>query len=444
MKKSYIINNLDEAQCDLVMRSRDFINANGSRPESAANPDLYLNSWARVRGNARLRILQNGIKGIPYYLLRWLADFKSYLTKSNMICSPERVQFQKYTNIVLSWGMLNDFDNCGTYFDRYFATSSKDTSETLWIILYSSSKKPKVIEKNIMLLYWHNHTFFESFLKLFSTIFSFSKMSSFSQQSSQKISAVVTRELACNSSIKKVILPYEAQPFQQTLFECIKRNFPNVESVGYLHSSPPPLPTDLLYRKGCPSNLMVHGEGIKVMLSEQFNWPLKNLTVIKSLRYTQESSKKFDNEILLPYSFNNADRILDTFKIVLKKSLINEVNLWSVRNHPVQLDSVAHLKLEESLNQIISSACITATDCGSNIKQTIMIGATAAILEALEQGIEVIHIVSDPLLEAHSSLIWRYIDVERLGDYIFLYKMKEIGKYIRMGDASNNFVTTFS
>jgi hypothetical protein len=443
VKHSYLTNDLDEAQCDLVMRSRDFVNANDSSHSSAANPDLYLNSWARVRGNARLRILQTGMRGIPYYCVRWLADFKGYVTKGNMACVTPKVWGQKYRKIALSWGMFDDFDDNGIYLDRYLGTSSRESQETLWLIMYSSKVKPRVLDRNIMLLYWPKKTFFESLLKFVSTVVSPTKMSLFSSHSCREISDVVIRELSCNSLVEKVILPYEAQPFQQTLFECIKRDFPGVASVGYLHSAPPPLPTDLLYRKSCPSNLMVHGEGVKEMLCELLNWPLETVTVIKSLRYNEASSKNYNNEILLPYSFENPDRILESIRLVVERSLLCDAHLWRVRNHPVQYESAVHLNLEESINQIIRSAYVTDSGHDSRIKRTVMIGATAAILEALEQGLEVIHIVSNPLLEAHSSSIWRRMDVERLGEYVFLYRMNEVGKYIKMGDSSTSFATIF-
>ena len=173
------------------------------------------------------------------------------------------------------------------------------------------------------------------------------------------------------------------------------------------------------------------------------NWPLETVTVIKSLRYNEASSKNYNNEILLPYSFENPDRILESFRIVVERSLLCDAHLWRVRNHPVQYESAVHLNLEESLNQIIRSACVTGLGHDSSIKRTVMIGATAAILEALEQGLEVIHIVSNPLLEAHSSSIWRCMDVERLGEYVFLYRMNEVGKYIKMGDRSTSFATIF-
>ena len=444
MKKDRWLDNIDDAQIDLVKRSRDFVSANDCCGSSVANPDLYLNSWARVRGNAQLRILQRGIIGIPYYCVRWLADFKGYIVNDNLVSLTERVEGQKYNKIVLSWGAFTDFDDDGIYRDRFFGVSSRESQETLWLVLYRSSETPRVLDGNVTLLYWPKLTLFRSVLKLFRTIVVPPKSFSFSGHICGEISAIVMGKLSRHSAVTKVIVPYESQPFQQTLFECIEKGFPDVTGVGYLHSAPPPLPTDLIYRKGCPSNLLVHGEGVKDMLCEHLNWPLTTITVINSLRYTKSSSKSFSNEILLPYSFENPDRILEAINVVVERSLLDNASLWKVRNHPVQYESKVHHELERSLNQILLDASSTTSDGGSGVRRTVMIGATAAILEALEHGLEVIHIVSNPMLEAHSSLIWRHLVVERLGEYVFLYRMKEIGKYIKIGDSTTGFTTIFS
>lgn len=443
MKRNRRLYNIGVAQIDLVKRSRDFVNANDSGGNSVANPDLYLNSWARVRGNARLTILQRGIIGIPYYCVRWLADFRGYLIQGNLVSLTKRIAGQKYNKMVLTWGALTDFDDDGIYRDRYFGVSSRESQDTLWLVMYRSSETPRVFDGNVTLLYWPKLSLFRSVLKFFSTFGSYTKSFSYSGHICGEISTTFMGELSSHSAVKKVIVPYEGQPFQQTLFECIKKDFPDVIGVGYLHSAPPPLPTDLIYRKGCPSSLLVQGEGVKDMLYEHLNWPLTTLTVINSLRYTNLSSKTFSNEILLPYSFDNPDRILDAFNCVVKSSLLDNVSLWKVRNHPVQCDSMVHHGLERSLYQILRKASTTTSDSYSAVKRTVMIGATAAILEALEHGLEVIHIVSNPVFEVHSPLIWRHLDVERLGEYVFLYRIKKIGKYIKIGDSTTGFSTIF-
>ena len=55
------------------------------------------------------------------------------------------------------------------------------------------------------------------------------------------------------------------------------------------------------------------------------------------------------------------------------------------------------------------------------------------ILEILEHGIDVLHICGDPILEAHSQNIWKYIKVKRISERVFIYKMKKKGSIIKLG-----------
>jgi len=443
MKCDQLLNRLDKEQTDLVMRSKDFLSARTTSISSPSDPDLYLNSWARVRGNARLRIIQNGIVEIPYYFMRLLADFRGYLIHDSWVPITERGFEKKYERIILSWGISTDIDNNGVYQDRYFSTSSAETPDTLWIVIYSENESPKHLDENVVLIYRPRLTFHESFLKFFKTLVNSLVKPSFLNDVCSEICTIVMQELYRDSTIVKVILPYEAQPFQQTLFEHLKIEFPNVLGVGYLHSSPPPLPTDLIYRKGCPSKLFVHGCGVKEMLCEHLDWPQSSITVIDSLRYNRVNLKNFSNEILLPYSFENSDIILKSLNILLKESLINDIISWNIRNHPIQHASKKHIELIKSIESILDNSRNTNQVALPSKKQTVMIGATAAILEALECGLEVIHIVSDPVYEAHTSSIWKYIDVECLGEHLYLYRLKQTGKYIKKNNNGSHFSIIF-
>jgi hypothetical protein len=375
--------------------------------------------------------------------MRWLADFRGYLIYDSWVSTSKRCEEQRYSKIVLSWGISTDIDDSGVYRDRYFDTTSIESPDTLWIVMYSGYEKPKLLDKNVILLYRPKLAFLKSVLKLFNTVVDSIKNQPFLNKINYEISSIVVQELLNDKAIVKVIVPYEAQPFQQTLFERLKVEFPKVMGIGYLHSAPPPLPTDLIFRKGCPSKLLVHGEGIKEMLCEQLGWPLSTITVINSIRYNRVSLKNFSSKVLLPYSFEDLDRILEAFNIVVERSLLYNIRTWKVRNHPVQDVSPDHLKLQKSIEQIINNGDINNVNTYSVKNRTVMIGATAAILEALEYGLEVIHIASNPIFEAHSLSIWKYLDVERLGDYVFLYRMKEAGKYIKIDEQEVGFSAVF-
>ena len=68
-----------------------------------------------------------------------------------------------------------------------------------------------------------------------------------------------------------------------------------------------------------------------------------------------------------------------------------------------------------------------------NKKTSVFFGVTAAIFEALEKGIHVIHICSDPVFESHSEKIWPNLKVKQISQFIFNYKLVLQGKYIAFG-----------
>ena len=62
--------------------------------------------------------------------------------------------------------------------------------------------------------------------------------------------------------------------------------------------------------------------------------------------------------------------------------------------------------------------------------QSIIIGSTSTIFEALEYGLEVFHIVNEPLLESLDYLFWPTIKISNFNDNIFIYRIKYKKKLI--------------
>ena len=73
----------------------------------------------------------------------------------------------------------------------------------------------------------------------------------------------------------------------------------------------------------------------------------------------------------------------------------------------------------------------------SKRKLSICFGWTAAIMEALEREIEVVHICSDPILESLNEKIWKNLRVEKIDNFTFKYKLLSLGKYINFGKRKN-------
>ena len=54
--------------------------------------------------------------------------------------------------------------------------------------------------------------------------------------------------------------------------------------------------------------------------------------------------------------------------------------------------------------------------------------------EALENGINAIHICSDPVFESHSEKIWPNLKVKQLNEFTFHYEIIVPRKYINFGN----------
>ena len=72
-------------------------------------------------------------------------------------------------------------------------------------------------------------------------------------------------------------MPYEAQPFQNTVFKKIKKINRNIRTAGFFHTALSPMATSLIYRSGAPDNLLISGNYSKEYLSKYLDWPKKKL-----------------------------------------------------------------------------------------------------------------------------------------------------------------------
>ena len=68
----------------------------------------------------------------------------------------------------------------------------------------------------------------------------------------------------------------------------------------------------------------------------------------------------------------------------------------------------------------------------------IFIGISGAIIEALENGFNVIHISDDPQLDIFSEKLWPSLKKKKIYSNIFSYKLKKKQNLIKLGKISNN------
>ena len=195
---------------------------------------------------------------------------------------------KKYDKIIVSWAKKNDFNESGVYFDKYSKTISSDIKSSLWFLLYTDEELPQKIDDNIIILKKTRRKIKYNFLYLLKNIFKnilasrfslkkiFHKTSWYSEFANitcDKIKPFIT------SNVKTIIMPYEGQPFQNSIIKKGKAININIKTVGYVHSFPVGLPTNLISRDGSPDELIVNGKDQFYCFNSYLNWNSKNLKI---------------------------------------------------------------------------------------------------------------------------------------------------------------------
>ena len=404
----------------------------------------YFLSYDETPGYAKLKFWLNGWLFSLKFCFIILKNILAIASHAKYVEYSNQNFFQKYDVMVISWAFKKNFETDGSFSDRYFRENSKDLPNSHWILISMDGYIPSNLNKNISIIKKKEGIFkydFFSFTKIliriiFDCRFSPKKIFhylSFSPYFANIISLTVKKELKKNS-YKAILLPYEGKPFQHTVFLEAKKFDKRTITVGYLHSLLTPLPCDFVYRSGAPDLLLVHGESLIEILNTRLNWPKNKLRLIQSLRFRLDGSKSLSKKIFLPSVISNKKKLVDEFKKLLINSPRNYFPKLDIENHPTMLNSQKHLHLKNELEETMNlyKTCFSDTSPNKNI--SIFFGVTATIFEALENGIKVIHICSDPVFESHSEKIWPNLKVKQLNRFTFHYNIITPRKYINFGN----------
>ena len=101
------------------------------------------------------------------------------------------------------------------------------------------------------------------------------------------------------------------------------------------------------------------------------------------------------------------------------------------------LQEIKHFIFKKKLNKIMEAYKNRFSNESLNKNTSIFFGVTAAIFEALETGVDVIHICSDPVFDSHSEKLWPNLKVKQLSKFVFRYNLISQGKYIIFGSKGN-------
>ena len=113
---------------------------------------------------------------------------------------------------------------------------------------------------------------------------------------------------------------------------------------------------------------------------------------------------------------------MNKFKIYDVDKCISKAKLISIS--PLEMKVLT--KTGKSYSNIASERKVDS-------KFSIFIGSTSSPIEALERGVNVIHICDDPVFQRYSSTLWPSIKTKKIDENTFEYQLSKKGNLIQLG-----------
>jgi len=405
-----------------------------STSNNSNNQDYYFNSY----NNSSL-IKMHELQGIKVNKITKCIAIVKDLISAAKVLDFYSVNIDKtvhYQTIVLTTGNSSNFSNNGDYLDGFFNENSKNYPKILWIVINMDGNQPKKIAKNIIL--FNNKSkklinlknLIKLLIKKILTIFSKKKLNHFSyHELLSKILWGDIKNIINISKLKKIITPYEAQPFQNYINYKLKTINKKIKTIGYVHATQG-LPSHLFKRDGAPDELYVHGVDHKYHLCKFLGWNKNQIKLTPSLKIRKKNIKKFQNIIFLPFFFVDMDAYLDNFKELINIEKKNLPVKLKVKIHPLNVKKKKHLLFKKEIELFLKNIKLN-----KDLKycDPIVLGPSSVILDILENDLGAYHIHNNEVLDGYSSSFWPNIKVRKvLEDKISFYKLKKKNTCINM------------
>jgi len=410
-----------------------------------SNSIFYLSTYTQSFGKLIVNRLLNRAK-VSTSLIIILKELFSI--SSQQFKSITKENDKAYKKLIISWAQEKDFNNNGSYNDKYLNINSRKEKNLLWFLIYTGKNFPKKIDSNINLFQPINKGFnlFNIIrLILINFIFLFRDTNYFLSQISThnnlaiNLSGIFKKLL--KKDLKEILINYEGQPFQNEIIRITKKFNKKIKVIGNVHAPLMSIPTNFFFKKFSPDKIIVNGPDIKSFFVKHLGWDGRKVQIRKSLRILKTKKNMF-NTVFLPNNINSSKLIVSSFNFLISNNLYN-FNDFKIKIHPQQLNAKLHQITARTLKKLFQiKKRINIIKKGKNL--SVFIGATGSIIEALERNVEVVHICEDVFLEHYSSELYPNIISEKIQDNIFKYKLKKKGLLLKLGDKSNNFLNYFN
>ena len=404
-------------------------------------------SFAYSPGYAKLKLWEKGVRSFVSSSKIFLKDILAVSNLHNYSLFNSEPNNMRYRKVIISWAKKDNFLEDGSYFDTYFKINSRKIDDSIWFLIYDGKNLPEKIDKNILIfkklkqgpkynfLYLINKIVKNIFLYKFSIKKIFYKTSWYTEFSNiviNKIKNVISKDTEI------IIMPYEGQPFQNSIFKISKNINKKIKTVGYVHPFPVGLPTNYIKRDGSPEKLIVNGDDQFNCFVKNLSWASNQLKILPSTRFQKDSYIDMAGYIFLPTTIKSKNIIIKSLENFIANYIDEPIAELVVRNHPFKKESKIHLETFEEINKILLK--YNNRFSKNHVKKiSIFIGSTGSVIEALERGVEVVHVCEDPVFESYSNELWKSIQVKEINKNTFKYKLIEKGNLIKFGADKNIF-----
>ena len=386
-------------------------------------------------------------------IIIWLKEsfskirFVSYLTKSIFlistlsnfkICKPKKIiKFQK---VIITWAKKSDFKE-DIFYDSFSNLDSKKTINVVFFVIYLDHTLPNQIPNNVIIFYKPSYKynlifFLDIFFKKIKSLF-FRPLLFLHYFSYQTIFAEIVNkhflDVINPRKIKKIIMPYEGQPFQNFIFKNIKQINKKIETIGFVHSMMPALPLNFIKREGSPEKIYVSGSSQKNILVQYLGWKKKEIFITNSIRIKKKILKNQLQAFYFPmhiFKLNKVYSCINVYFSSLKKKFLP---LIQIRKHPHMKNTYEQIILSKKIKALY---LIHANKFSKKNKKKIsfFLGPTSSFLQFLENNIEIIHITAMPTLDIYTNCLWRDIKPVEIANYTYKYSLLKKQKIIKLSN----------
>jgi hypothetical protein len=417
-------------QLDLIKTAKKYLDKCEDKKISTTLSSLcHLNNFDISAGYIRLRILNKQFKlNYLFYLLKNLFllhrqfNYKIINNKNN---------FQKKNNkLIISWARSDDFNEEGIFIDRYLNLSSKN-KKIFFFLIYLEKKLPKKIDKNVILLYQCKKINFLSYIKslyyffLLIKKYKLSLLKIFHEIFSESCFAKVFLDNFRKINIKnveKVVIAYEAQPYQKNLIEFLKKKNKEIKIDGY-DNSIDALPMNMLYQKNSPDFLYVKKKAHKNIYVNYFFWPKNRVKVFNPSSSINIDNEQYKSKIFLAYNISSPKLLLSQFEFYLKFFVKKKIFDLEVRIHPAKLNDPKHQDFKSKLNLLLRKYKNRFSK-KSKIRHAFFFGSTGSVLNSLKFNTRLIHFTDNYVIDIYNKFLWPEITKKKINNNIYLYSLK--------------------